>query len=124
MGHGYSGPSDMMVRILASGPMFNASRTSSRSAAHIPAPPEAVTVMLHEYEEANYMRGGETRTGAAALPDPAGVVHSYLAAMEERDLQKAESFLGTGFVMQFPGAAPMHRLQELVDEANAHHGGT
>ncbi len=81
----------------------------------IPAPPEAVTVMTHEYDGANYMRGGVQRSGAVALPDPAEIVRNYLAAMEERDLQKAESFLGQGFAMQFPGADPMQRLEELVD---------
>ena len=53
--------------------------------------------------------------GAEALPDPKELVHRYLAAMEARDLAAAEAMLGEGFTMQFPGAEPMQRLQELTN---------
>ena len=36
----------------------------------VPAPPEAVTVMIHELHPAGYMRGRQHRTPAAALPCP------------------------------------------------------
>lgn len=37
----------------------------------IPATPEAVTVMIHEMPAANYMRGGQARSGARPAPTPA-----------------------------------------------------
>ncbi len=80
----------------------------------VPAPPEAITVMLHEMPTEAYYRGRTTRTGAAALPDPADVVRGYLHAMERRDLEAAQAMLSSDFVMQFPGAAPMTQLSELI----------
>ncbi len=80
----------------------------------VPAPPEAVTVMIHEMAPANYMRGRERRTPAPALPDPCAVVRSFLQAMEARDLDAARGMLGTGFTMTFPGTAPMTKLEELI----------
>lgn len=81
----------------------------------LPTSPEAVTVMLHEMEPADYMRGGEHRAPATALPDPKDIVRAYLAAMEARELDKAQAMLGNGFVMNFPGAQGMTTLQALVD---------
>lgn len=49
-----------------------------------------------------------TRTDAGAL------VRGFLEAMEARDLARAKSMLGAGFVMQFPGTEPMRSLEELV----------
>lgn len=83
----------------------------------VPAPPEAVTVMIHEMPPDHYYRGGEQRTGAAALPDPQEIVRQYLQSMEARDLTAAQALLGAGFVMQFPGAAPMTQLSDLIDWA-------
>ncbi|WP_371687448.1 4-oxalocrotonate tautomerase family protein [Thalassococcus sp. S3] len=59
----------------------------------VPAAPDAVTVMIHEMPSAHYMRGRQHRDGAPALPDPETIVRDYLAAMEQRDLPKAESYL-------------------------------
>ena len=39
----------------------------------VPAPPEAVTVMIHEMRAADYMRGRQMRTPAPARPDPSGI---------------------------------------------------
>lgn len=83
----------------------------------VAAPPEAITVMLHEIPKTDYMRGGTARDAAPALPDPAGVVRAYLAAMEARDLNAAQAMLGDGFTMTFPATAPMTTLQELIDWA-------
>lgn len=80
----------------------------------VPAPPEAITVMLHEMPQAHYYRGGQTRAGAPALPDAADLVRRFLQAMEARDLDTAAAMLGAGFVMHFPGAAPMTTLAELI----------
>ena len=83
----------------------------------VPAPPEAVTVMIHEMPTAHYYRGGVQRSGAEALPDAEDLVRDYLAAMEARDLSKAESMLGEGFEIRFPGTKVMTRLAELIDWA-------
>ena len=80
----------------------------------VPAPDEAITVLLHEVAADGYARGGLPRDPAPALPDPAEVVRAYLSAMEARDLAAAEAMLGAGFEMVFPGTAPMTRLAELV----------
>ena len=80
----------------------------------VPAPPEAVTVMIHEMPTDRYYRGGVTRTPAAALPDPAQIVRDYLGAMEARDLDTARAHLAPGFTMQFPGTGPMTTLEELI----------
>ncbi|QPH53222.1 nuclear transport factor 2 family protein [Pontivivens ytuae] len=83
----------------------------------VPAPDEAITVMLHEYPPENYARGGEQRTPAPALPDPAKLVRAYLDAMEARDLETARSMLAPEFSMTFPGTGPMTTLAELLDWA-------
>ncbi|MCG6122317.1 MAG: tautomerase family protein [Microvirga sp.] len=80
----------------------------------VPAAPEAVIVVLQEIPAANYMRGGERRTPAPPLPDPAGIARAFLDAMQERDLERARSFLAPGFEMTFPGDARMTQLEELV----------
>lgn len=83
----------------------------------LPAPVEAVTVMVHEMEPTGYMRGRTGKDPAPALPDPKNVVRSFLKAMEARDLKTARSFLADGFEMTFPGNKHMSRLEELVDWA-------
>ncbi|MEX0338154.1 MAG: tautomerase family protein [Arenibacterium sp.] len=80
----------------------------------VPAPAEAVTVMVQEIAPAGYMRGRVHREPAPALPDPAGVVRSFLEAMEARALDKAREFLGKGFQMMFPGTGVMTELDELI----------
>ena len=83
----------------------------------VPADPEAITVLTHEIPAGNYLRGGIARSPAPALPDAVQVTRDFLAAMEARDLTKAETYLGVGFTMHFPAAAPMTTLQQLVDWA-------
>ena len=83
----------------------------------VPADSEAITVMLHELPESDYMRGGAHRTPATARPDPAAVVMDYLQAMEARDLDRAQAHLGDGFEMVFPGTKPMTTLAELINWA-------
>ena len=83
----------------------------------VPAPDEAITVMLHEYPAEAYARGGQHRQPAPALPDPAKIVMGYLHAMEARDFETAQSALADGFEMVFPGTQPMTALTELVDWA-------
>ncbi len=83
----------------------------------VPASDEAVTVMVHEMAPENYARGGQSRTPAPALPDPREIALGFLAAMEAREIEKAEAMLATGFRMRFPGARPMASIEELIDWA-------
>lgn len=83
----------------------------------VPAPPEAITVMVHEMKSEEYFRGGQTRTPAPPLPNPADLVRTYLSLMEAREIAAAEAMLGDGFQMVFPGTQPMKTLQELIDWA-------
>ena len=52
----------------------------------IPATPDAVTVMIKEMPATDYMRGGQHRSPAPALPDAPSMVARYLRAMEQRDI--------------------------------------
>jgi len=91
--------------------LTNAARTV------IPATPDAVTVMIKEMPATDYMRGGQHRSPAPALPDAPSMVARYLRAMEQRDIVTARTLLGDGFTMQFPGAAPMTELDDLLEWA-------
>lgn len=44
-------------------------------------------------------------------------VRDFLAAMERRDLAKAEGYLARSVVMRFPGAPPFHDLHDVVSWA-------
>ena len=83
----------------------------------VPAAPDLVTVMIHDMSPENYYRGRTKRTPAPARPDPSVLVQRFLAAMEARDINAAQSMLGDEFTMNFPAAPPMHTLQELVNWA-------
>ncbi|SEF71938.1 nuclear transport factor 2 family protein [Billgrantia desiderata] len=45
---------------------------------------------------------------------PERIVRDFLAALEARDLERAETLLDETFTMVFPGSGVMHRLDELV----------
>lgn len=83
----------------------------------VPAQPEGIVVMIHEMKPDAYFRGRGTKTPAPSLPDPTKLVMNYLAAMEARELDQAQSLLSNDFVMQFPGCDPMTKLSELIDWA-------
>jgi phenylpyruvate tautomerase PptA (4-oxalocrotonate tautomerase family)/limonene-1,2-epoxide hydrolase len=80
----------------------------------VPAPPEAITVLIHELKGEDYSRGGVHRQSAPALPDAGDLVRAYLSAMEARDLERAQSMLSTDFGMEFPGTGPLRTLDELI----------
>lgn len=49
------------------------------------------------------------------MPDTAKtMVLGFLAAMEQRDLEKAQSYLAEDFAMSFPGDTRFTKLEELV----------
>lgn len=81
------------------------------------ARPDAITVWVHEVGSDQYSRGGEPRQPGDGAPDAAAVVGDFLAAMEARDLEKAETYLAADFVMSFPGSGELQSLAQLVDWA-------
>ena len=85
--------------------------------ATIGAPPDGITVLVHEVPAENYMRGGRTRTPGPPTPAADAVVRAFLAAMEARDLDTAEAYLAEGFSMLFPGGRRFTTLAALVDWA-------
>lgn len=78
------------------------------------ASPDTVSIWMNEVEPNNYSRAGLTRKPSIEAADPVALVHNYLMAMEQRELDKAQSFLGTGFVMTFPGSGELTSLSEVV----------
>jgi phenylpyruvate tautomerase PptA (4-oxalocrotonate tautomerase family)/limonene-1,2-epoxide hydrolase len=83
----------------------------------IAAPPEAILVCINELDSGNYYRGGIARQGGQVQTDPATLVRDFLMAMQDRDLDKAKSFLGDAFVMTFPGGIQLTKLEDLVSWA-------
>jgi 4-oxalocrotonate tautomerase family enzyme len=80
----------------------------------VPAPPEAVTVMIHEMRTADYMRGRKVRTPAPARPDPSGIVQQFLSDMQAGNLNAARAHLASEFTMHFPGSGVMYNLDALI----------
>lgn len=79
------------------------------------AKPEAISIWIHEVQSDNYSRGGQARQPGAGASDPVLLVHDYLMAMEQRELDKAQSFLDEEFVMTFPGSGDLTSLGQLVE---------
>lgn len=83
------------------------------------ATPEAGTTVFVN-EVSTYRRDGKVFSeGRAAHPVASEVVESFLQAMQERDLPKAQSFLHTDFRMCFPGGVILHTLEELTGWAQS-----
>ncbi len=62
-----------------------------------------------------YQRDGRVfSAGGPERPDASALVREFLGHMQARDLAAAQVFLADDFSMHFPGSAPMHRLEELV----------
>ncbi len=59
-------------------------------------------------------RQGILRTSRQQTSKAAGLVRGFLSAMEARDLARAKTFLGEGFVMTFPGGVQLRTLEELI----------
>lgn len=91
----------------------------ARAARSVIAAPAAGTTVFVNHAS-TYQRDGAVRTaGGPAVPDAAGTVQAFLAHMQARDLDAAAGLLAPDFAMRFPGAAPMHRLQDLLPWAAA-----
>lgn len=86
----------------------------ARATRSVIAAPSAGTVVFVRHAS-TYQRDGKVFTGGGpARPDASALVRHFLETMQARDLPAAQQLLAPGFVMHFPGAAPMHRLEELV----------
>jgi len=81
----------------------------------IAAPLDGVTVVIEEVQATSYMRGRQSRTPGKPLPGAGETVRSFLAAMEQRDLAKAKSFLAPDFTMTFPGDQQFTELEALIE---------
>ncbi|MBU2954776.1 nuclear transport factor 2 family protein [Marinobacter sp. F3R08] len=79
------------------------------------AKPEAISVWINEFNSEDYSRGGEIRKPGSGTKDPSLLVQSYLTAMEQRQLDTAQSYLSDNFVMTFPGSAEFSSLNQLVE---------
>jgi phenylpyruvate tautomerase PptA (4-oxalocrotonate tautomerase family) len=83
------------------------------------ATPEAGTTVFVN-EVSTYRRDGKVFSeGRAAHPVASELVQSFLQAMQNRDLEKARSFLHTDFRMCFPGGIVLHTLEELTTWAQS-----
>lgn len=83
----------------------------------VPAPPAAITVLLHEIERENYMRGGAMRRRTEALPEPVSVLLDYLAALRDGDFDKANDFLTEDCEFHLPGGGSVSSPVEVVEWA-------
>jgi phenylpyruvate tautomerase PptA (4-oxalocrotonate tautomerase family) len=91
-------------------------RVSQAVRSVIDSPEAGTTTFVNE--AATYRRDGRVfAQGRAAHPVASEHVQAYLAAMEQRDLTQAQTFLASDFVMCFPGGVRMHSLDELVQWA-------
>jgi phenylpyruvate tautomerase PptA (4-oxalocrotonate tautomerase family)/ketosteroid isomerase-like protein len=91
-----------------------AERLTDAACATIGAHPDFVIVTIKEISAENYMRGRVNRMPAKAPQQPEVIVRAFLDAMEQRDLDKANSFISETFEMVFPGNHRFHQLHELV----------
>ena len=91
-----------------------AERVTDAAWSSIGAASDFVTVTIKEVDPDNYMRGRTSRMPASAPRPAEGIVCSFLAAMEARDLNAAKAHLAHDFTMTFPGNARFTELNELV----------
>ncbi len=82
----------------------------------IAAPNAGTTVFVNQ--ASTYQRDGRVfSAGGAERPEATAIAREFLDRMQARDLVAAARFLAPDFIMQFPGGAPMQRLEQLVQSA-------
>jgi len=94
-----------------------ASRLSDTARAVTGAVADGVSVVIHEVAADNYLRGGLSRQPGSPPAPAKDLVQDYLTAMENRDLDRARSFLSPEFTMTFPGNHQFHDLDQLIEWA-------
>jgi len=88
-------------------------RTARTVRSVIAASNAGTTVFVNE--AATYQRDGKRMSaGGAELPEASALVRLFLERMQARELDAARQMLAPGFVMTFPGGAPMHEFSELM----------
>jgi phenylpyruvate tautomerase PptA (4-oxalocrotonate tautomerase family) len=91
-----------------------ATRLTDAVLATIDAPPDGVTVIIHEVAAAGYMRGRQRRTPGPPPPAAAAQAVDYLRACEARDFEAAAAYLADGFQITVPGGATFAQPAELA----------
>ena len=77
---------------------------------------QAAGTVVFVRNASTYQRDGRVfSAGGPARPDASALVRQFLERMQARDLPAAKQMLAPGFEMRFPGAAPMSRLEQLVE---------
>lgn len=98
-------PADVETRLVA--------RLATAARSVIAASPAGTTVFVNHAN--TYQRDGNVfSSGGPARLVASDVVKGFLEAMQQRDLDTAQSFLAGGFAMRFPGSAVMHSLAEMI----------
>ncbi|MCY1166792.1 MAG: nuclear transport factor 2 family protein [Pseudomonadota bacterium] len=101
-------PADVETRLVG--------RLATAARSVIAASPAGTTVFVNHAN--TYQRDGNVfSSGGPARPVASDVVKGFLEAMQQRDLNTAQSFLAAGFAMRFPGSAVMHSLAEMINWA-------
>ncbi|NBS74252.1 MAG: tautomerase [Betaproteobacteria bacterium] len=84
--------------------------TAARSV--IAAAPAGTTIFVNE--ASTYQRDSKVFTkGGASRSVASELVHSFLMSMQERNLEKAQTFIAPHFFMCFPSGVRMTQLHEL-----------
>ncbi len=84
----------------------------------IAAPAAGTTVFVNHAN--TYQRDGRViSAGGPERVDASALVRCFLDRMQQRDLTAAAKLLAPEFQMRFPGGAPMHRLEQLVERSRA-----
>lgn len=86
----------------------------------IPAPPESITIVLHELERDNYMRGGALRRREDPLPDPRDVIRRFNTAMMAGDFEAAEALVTDDCVFRLSGGGLASRPDEVASFTAGH----
>lgn len=82
----------------------------------IAAPAAGTTVFVQHAQ--TYQRDNRVMAvGGPAVADASALVREFLQRMQDRDLDGARALLAPDFVMNFPGAAPMTHLEQLIEWA-------
>jgi len=103
-------PSDVQERLVQ--------RLATAARSVIAAAPAGTTVFVNE--ASTYQRDSKVFTkGGASRPVASELVQSFLISMQERNLEKAKTFLSPDFFMNFPGGVHMTQLHELIQWAQS-----
>lgn len=85
----------------------------------LPAKPDSITVILHEMERENYMRGGGSRRRTVALREPISVVSAYMKSLHERDFLQMDEFVHPDCLFHLPGGEVFSRPADAFTWWNA-----